>query len=192
MVTADPRLAAELRFDLREFEPGTVLVEQLSILAASPAVGTSTGKRFSRRAAAGLFAGVLVASGTAYAARDEIVPALNTIIGHSQRQAPVAPRHQQSPGTVEHGANASDGSSDANPKGSSGDQDQQSDRSGDTSGQQSETGPGSGDTQPTEPGSGTQSGSNPDGSSSPSGTDNSTGSSGGGTSTSGDGSSGGQ
>lgn len=82
MSSKDLSLSAELRFDLPEFEPTPVLVEQLSLLAAAPAPSASPTRRFSRRAVAGVFAGLLLASGTAYAARGHIAPVFDAVIGH--------------------------------------------------------------------------------------------------------------
>jgi len=190
MLTQDPRLAAELRFDTRELEPSSVLVEQLSVLAVTPGSGTPVGRRFSRRAAAGVFAGLLLASGTAYAARDQIAPAWHSIVGQSHHEAPPKPKPSVPPqGTDQHpqspapavGTKAGDGS-----------QGQQDTPARPSQGQQPDGGSGAGNAQ--------QSGSDGQGNggnrSSSNGAGNSPGSSGGdssgGAPTSGDGSSVGQ
>lgn len=192
MVTQDPRLSAELRFEFRPFEPGAVLVEQLSALAIVPAMGAVASRRFSKRAAAGLFAGVLLASGTAYAARDHI-PVLNSIVGESHHRAPVVPRPDPSPTLWQNDRAVQQGPAvptrSTGTEGNQGqqDQDQQRGGSGTTQGQQSDSGSSSsGDSQQSSP-TGTSNGQDQ---STTSGTDTSSGSSGGGTSSSGDGTSG--
>lgn len=98
MSSKDPSMSAELRFDLPEFEPDAVLVEQLSLLAAAPSATGVPTRRLSRRAAAGVFAGLLLASGTAYAARGHITPVFNAVIGHgSHHRAHPIPEPSASP-----------------------------------------------------------------------------------------------
>src|SRR5690348_5233687 len=145
MPTTDPQTAAELRFDLPTFEPGTVLLEQLSMLATAPTTGARLGRRFSRRAVAGFFAGLVLASSTAYAARDQIVPTFDSIIGHGQHHTTVVPRPHVSPGPSVPG-NASSGGTQPSlgSGGTSGDSKQSGDSSGSTGGGQSGSGSGDG------------------------------------------------
>lgn len=97
MSTEDSRLAAELRFELPAFEPDGTLLDQLSALAVAPSTATHAGKRIPKRAAAGAFVGLLLASGTAYAAHEQIEPVLNSIVGDNRPEMPRAPHPSMPP-----------------------------------------------------------------------------------------------
>lgn len=97
MSTEESRVATELRFELPAFEPDATLVEQLSALAVAPTKANLARKRIPKRAAAGVFAGLLLASGTAYAAHEQIEPVLNSIVGGNRPEMPRAPQPSMPP-----------------------------------------------------------------------------------------------
>lgn len=97
MSTLDSRLATELRFGPPVLEPSRTLLEQLSALATASATAKPARRRSPKRAAAGMFAGLLLASGTAYAAHEQIEPVLSSIVGESRPAVPKAPHPSVSP-----------------------------------------------------------------------------------------------